>query len=59
LIVRDIFTLLPAALALTIPGALIANVGGGLKCVILDAEAVSHFDSTAANALENLGADLE
>jgi hypothetical protein len=37
LIVRDIVTLLPAVLALTIPGALIANAGGGLKCVILDA----------------------
>ena len=38
---------------------LIANAGAGLKCVILDAEAISDFDSTAAEALENLGADLE
>jgi sulfate permease, SulP family len=30
-----------------------------LKCVILDAEAISDFDSTAAEALENLDADLE
>ena len=39
--------------------ALIANAGAGLKCVILDAEAISDFDSTAAEALENLDADLE
>jgi len=38
---------------------LIANAGEGLKCVILDAEAVSDFDSTAAEALENLDANLE
>ncbi len=38
---------------------LIANVGEGLKCVILDAEAISDFDSTAAEALETLDADLE
>jgi SulP family sulfate permease len=38
---------------------LIANAGGGLKCVILDAEAISDFDSTAAEAMENLDADLE
>ena len=38
---------------------LIANAGEGLKCVILDAEAISDFDSTAAEALENLDADLE
>ncbi len=38
---------------------LIANAGEGLKCVILDAEAISNFDSTAAEALENLDADLE
>ena len=38
---------------------LIANAGAGLKCVILDAEAISDFDSTAAEALENLDADLE
>jgi sulfate permease, SulP family len=37
---------------------LIANAGAGLKCVILDAEAISDFDSTAAEALENLDADL-
>jgi SulP family sulfate permease len=30
-----------------------------LKCVILDAEAISDFDSTAAEALESLDADLE
>ena len=34
---------------------LIANAGAGLKCVILDAEAISDFDSTAAEALENSG----
>jgi len=39
--------------------ALIANAGVGLKCVVLDAEAISDFDSTAAEALENLNADLE
>ena len=39
--------------------ALVANAGTGLKCVILDAEAISDFDSTAAEALENLDADLE
>jgi SulP family sulfate permease len=38
---------------------LIANAGEGLKCVILDAEAISDFDSTAAEALENLDTDLE
>lgn len=38
---------------------LIANAGPGLKCVILDAEAISDFDSTAAEALENLDKDLE
>jgi SulP family sulfate permease len=38
---------------------LIASAGEGLKCVIFDAEAVSDFDSTAAEALENLDADLE
>ena len=38
---------------------LIANAGSGLKCVILDAEAISDFDSTAAEALESLDADLE
>ena len=39
--------------------ALIANAGPGLKCVILDAEPISDFDSTAAEALENLDANLE
>jgi len=39
--------------------ALVANAGTGLKCVILDAEAISDFDSTAAEALETLDADLE
>jgi SulP family sulfate permease len=39
--------------------ALIADAGSGLKCVVLDAEAISDFDSTAAEALENLDADLE
>ena len=39
--------------------ALIANAGAGLKCVILDAEPISDFDSTAAEALEALDADLE
>ena len=38
---------------------LVANAGPGLKCVILDAEAISDFDSTAAEALESLDADLE
>ena len=39
--------------------ALIANAGAGLKCIILDAEAISDFDSTAAEALETLDGDLE
>jgi len=38
---------------------LITNAGEGLKCVILDAEPISDFDSTAAEALESLDADLE
>jgi SulP family sulfate permease len=38
---------------------LVASAGPGLKCVILDAEAISDFDSTAAEALENLDAELE
>jgi MFS superfamily sulfate permease-like transporter len=38
---------------------LVTNAGTGLKCVIFDAEAISDFDSTAAEALENLDADLE
>ena len=39
--------------------ALVADAGPGLKCVVLDAEAISDFDSTAAEALETLDADLE
>jgi SulP family sulfate permease len=38
---------------------LIANAGAGLKCVVLDGEAISDFDSTAAEALATLDADLE
>lgn len=38
---------------------LVANAGPGLRCVILDAEPISDFDSTAAEALETLDADLE
>jgi len=38
---------------------LVANAGTGLKCVIFDAEAISDFDSTAAEALENLDGSLE
>jgi SulP family sulfate permease len=38
---------------------LIANAGAGLKCVVLDAEAISDFDSTAAEALESVDTDLE
>jgi high affinity sulfate transporter 1 len=38
---------------------LVVRAGDGLKCVILDAEAISDFDSTAAEALENLDTDLE
>jgi SulP family sulfate permease len=38
---------------------LITSAGEGLKCVIFDAEAVSDFDSTAAEALEALDAELE
>ncbi|MGL4648304.1 MAG: SulP family inorganic anion transporter [Caldilineaceae bacterium] len=37
---------------------LIVNAGAGLRCVLLDAEAISDFDSTAAEALETLDADL-
>jgi SulP family sulfate permease len=40
-------------------GELITNAGAGLKCVVLDSEAIIDFDSTAAEALENLDADLE
>jgi SulP family sulfate permease len=39
--------------------ALVAKAGAELKCIVLDAEAISDFDSTAAEALENLDADLE
>ena len=39
--------------------SLIADAGPGLKCIILNAEAISDFDSTAAEALERLDADLE
>ncbi len=38
---------------------LIANAGVGLKCVILDAEPISDLNSTAAEALETLDANLE
>ena len=38
---------------------LVANAGIGLKCVVFDAEAISDFNSTAAEALVNLDADLE
>jgi SulP family sulfate permease len=38
---------------------LVAKAGEGLKYVILDAEAISDFDSTAAEALENVDANLE
>jgi SulP family sulfate permease len=38
---------------------LIANAGAGLKCIVLDAEAISDFDSTAAEALENMDSSLE
>jgi SulP family sulfate permease len=40
-------------------GDLVVDAGPGLKCIILDAEAISDFDSTAAEALENLDTDLE
>lgn len=39
--------------------ALTANAGSELRCVVLDAEAISDFDSTAAEALENVDADLD
>ena len=38
---------------------LVSNAGEGLKCVILDAEAISDFDSTAAEALDNMDRSLE
>jgi len=37
---------------------LVSKAGEGLKCVILDAEAISDFDSTAAEALEAVDANL-
>jgi SulP family sulfate permease len=37
---------------------LVANASPGLRCVILDAEPISDFDSTAAEALENVDANL-
>lgn len=39
--------------------ALVDKAGGDLKCVIFDAEAVTDFDSTAAETLQNLEHDLE
>lgn len=38
---------------------LIKGAGRSLRCVILDAEAISDFDSTAAETLENLNNDLD
>jgi MFS superfamily sulfate permease-like transporter len=38
---------------------LIGKADAGLKCVVLDAEAISDFDSTAAEALENMDSSLE
>ena len=38
---------------------LVASTGSELRCIIFDAEAVSDFDSTAAEALESLDATLE
>ena len=38
---------------------LIAKAGKDLKCVVIDAEAISDFDSTAAEALENMNTTLE
>lgn len=35
------------------------NAGEGLNCVILEAEPISDFGSTAAERLENLDTDLE
>lgn len=40
-------------------GELVANAGEGLKCVVLDSEAISDFDSTAAETLENLDVELD
>jgi SulP family sulfate permease len=38
---------------------LVTNAGAGLKCVVLDSEAISDFDSTAAEALANMDTELE
>ena len=38
---------------------IVATAGAGLKCVIFDTEAISDFDSTAAEALGKLDADLK
>ena len=38
---------------------LVAEAGEDLRCIILDTEAVSDFDSTAAEALETLDVTLE
>jgi len=38
---------------------LVARAAPGLRCVVLDAKAISDFDSTAAEALETLDADLD
>ena len=38
---------------------IVSNAGAGLKCVILDAEAVSDFDSTAAEVLQTLDRSLD
>jgi SulP family sulfate permease len=38
---------------------LIARAGPGLRCVILDAEAISDFDATAADTLATLDGNLE
>lgn len=38
---------------------LIARAGEGLRCVLLDAEAMSDFDSTAAETLATLDGNLE
>jgi len=38
---------------------LVADAGAGLRCVVFDAEAISDFDSTAAEALETLDTNLQ
>ena len=38
---------------------LVTSAGPGLKCIILDAEAINDFESAAAEPFENLDADLE